>query len=515
MKNKKFRSIRVKLVFLLSLSAVITLLLSFLPTFAYTLNEKKNESVRSLSQLATILGENLAVTIEFGDTDTAKNMLKSLNQNENIIGAYVFDKNYTVFALYVNPKTNRTELDKSHSMMHETYDIKKIVKHVDFDRIMVNTPIFSSGEFIGSFSIFSDTKYINKTIKFALIVQLIVSIITLIIILLLAMKLQKIFTLPIFTLKEAMDDVSQNNTYDSQIQNKTNDEYQSLYDGFNNMITRIKNSTNELDIAKQEIEEIHKRTKDSIEYASLIQGALIPDNKQFRIHFQDFFAIWHPKDIVGGDIYLYEELRHDDECLLMVIDCTGHGVPGAFVTMLVKAIERQIVANIINSNEVVSPAKILSIFNRNMKNLLKQEDENSISNAGFDGGIIYYNKNDKIIKYAGSNTPLFYVEDDEIKTLKGSRHSIGYKKSDANFVFKEYTIDVKKGMQFYIATDGYFDQIGGEKEFPFGKKRFLNIIKEYNKESFADQQEIFLDKLQQYEDGYERNDDVTLIGFKI
>ncbi len=271
----------------------------------------------------------------------------------------------------------------------------------------------------------------------------------------------------------------------------------------------------EMENAKQEVERVHKHTRDSIEYAALIQSALIPNNEIFKNYFDDYFAIWQPKDIVGGDIYLFEELRDKDECLFMVIDCTGHGVPGAFVTMLVKAIERQITSKINYSKEDVSPAKILSIFNNNMKQLLKQENIDSISNAGFDGGVIYYNKKDKILKFAGAETPLFYVEDDELKVIKGSRYSVGYKKCDAAYEYKEHQIEVKKGMSFYLTTDGYFDQNGGEKSFPLGKKRFQNIIKKHHKESFSNQQEFLLRDLKKYQGNEERNDDVTLIGFKI
>ena len=271
----------------------------------------------------------------------------------------------------------------------------------------------------------------------------------------------------------------------------------------------------EMEKAKEEIELAHKHTKESIEYASLIQGALIPDNTAFTNYFSDYFTIWQPKDTVGGDIYLFEELRSKDECLLMVIDCTGHGVPGAFVTMLVKAIERQLTSYINNNDEIVSPAKLLGLFNRSMKHLLKQEESDSISNAGFDGGIVYFNKKDKILKFAGAETPLFYMEDGKLKTIKGNRHSVGYRSSDINYEFKEHSIELKEGMSFYLTTDGYLDQNGGEKSFPFGKKRFTKIIEENYKKSMADQQEVFLNELDAYQGKEETNDDVTLVGFKI
>ncbi|MDF1875907.1 SpoIIE family protein phosphatase [Sulfurimonas sp. SAG-AH-194-I05] len=271
----------------------------------------------------------------------------------------------------------------------------------------------------------------------------------------------------------------------------------------------------EMENAKKEIESINKYTRESIEYAALIQSTLIPENKLFQNYFQDHFTVWQPKDTVGGDIYLFEELRDKDECLLMLIDCTGHGVPGAFVTMLVKAIERQVIAEINNTDDRVSPAKILSIFNKNMKKLLKQENTNSISNVGFDGAIIYYNKKEKILKFAGAETPLFYIENKELKIIKGSRYSVGYKKCAINYAYTEHTLKVQEGMQFYLTTDGYLHQNGGEKNLPFGKKIFKKTIEKYYQKTMKDQEKILLAKLESYQDKEERTDDVTLIGFTI
>ena len=271
----------------------------------------------------------------------------------------------------------------------------------------------------------------------------------------------------------------------------------------------------DLENAKKEVELSHQHTRDSIEYASLIQSALIPDNTAFNNYFQDYFSVWQPKDTVGGDIYLFDELRNSDECLLMVIDCTGHGVPGAFVTMLVKAIERQIVARIKNSDEVVSPANLLGVFNRSMKHLLKQESTESISNVGFDGGIIYYNKKEKILRFAGAGIPLFYIQDGKLNVIKGDRYSVGYKKCAMDYRYTDYTVDIEEGMQFYITTDGYLDQNGGEKGFPFGKKKFKKIIEAHHQESMHDQEKVFMTELAKYADGVERNDDVALIGFTI
>jgi len=158
-----------------------------------------------------------------------------------------------------------------------------------------------------------------------------------------------------------------------KLQRMVNTKTEQLQELLKTLESKVQERTVDLEFAKKEIEEIHQHTQDSIEYASLIQRALIPDNTEFKKYFSDFLTIWQPKDVVGGDIYLFECLRNDDECLLMVIDCTGHGVPGAFVTMLVKAIERQVVSKIVNNEDhTVSPALILEYFNKSMKKLLSQ-----------------------------------------------------------------------------------------------------------------------------------------------
>ena len=287
-----------------------------------------------------------------------------------------------------------------------------------------------------------------------------------------------------------------------------------------NLELKIKERTIDLDLAKKEIEDTHKHTRDSIEYASLIQGALIPQKGAMLPYFKDHFVTWIPKDTVGGDIWLFEELRHNDECLLFFIDCTGHGVPGAFVTMIVKAVEREIVSILRSDLDMeISPAWIMGYFNRALKQLLRQETKDSLSNAGWDGGIIYYNKRTQILKFAGAETSLFFIDENgEFKIVKGDHYSVGYKKCSMDYKYHETIINVQEGMKFYCTTDGYLDQNGGDKDFPFGKKRFGNIIKENHFKPMIDQQNIFANEMKEYEgkiENNDRNDDMTLIAFEI
>jgi len=303
--------------------------------------------------------------------------------------------------------------------------------------------------------------------------------------------------------------------FSQRLKIKNNDEIAILSKWFNMLQEKLEIDYIKLSKLVEEVRDIHKRTQDSINYASLIQSAIIPDSKLFGNYYNDYFAIWEPKDVVGGDIYLFDELRNEDECLLMVIDCTGHGVPGAFVSMLVKAIELSIVTEIKNSTKVIDTSEILSIFNRKMKELLNQEEKSSISNAGFDGQILYYNKKEKIIKFASARNELFYIQNNEINVIKGDRHSVGYKDSDLNYKFTEHVIDVSDETHLYISSDGYWDQLGGHKELSFGKKRLKAMLEKIKDNPMDEQKEEFMNALHEYQGDMDRQDDITVIGLKV
>jgi len=280
-------------------------------------------------------------------------------------------------------------------------------------------------------------------------------------------------------------------------------------------ISKRKKAEASLNQAMDALQISHKKISDSIQYASLIQHAILPDVEILEQNFSDCLVIWEPKDVVGGDIFLIEELGNGYEYLIIVVDCTGHGVPGAFMTMLVKAIEQTILSEFSQDSKEVHPSEILQIFNRSIRTLLRQDSDSAQSNAGFDGGVLYINKQTNKIRFSGAETPLFYFDKEAgLKMIKGDRHGIGYCKSDPNFVFTEHELEIGNLDSLFITTDGYLDQNGGEKEFPFGKKRFQEILKENNSKTMNEQKEILINELSQWQQNHERNDDVTVIGIK-
>jgi len=520
MQKSKFRSIRSKLIFLLALSAGIALSISSVAIFLNTTNELKTMSKTSLLNTADILAKNLTAPIEFDDPDSAKMLLDTLEVDSSIEGAFITDAENKLFASFISKNTNlksaKTKLDN----LYKTNKPQKNIAFIDSDNIIISVPILIEDNYVASFSIVATTDRLNEMVENQLLMLLMVSIISLVIIVIIAMKLQKIFTEPIFALRDSMREVTKNSNYQVHVDKKNNDEFGELFRGFNTMIDTIYEQSEIVQKAKKEVEDIHKHTRESIEYAAIIQSSLIPENNIFRKYFQEFFVIWHPKDTVGGDIYLVNELRDNNELLILCVDCTGHGVPGAFVTMLVKAVEAQLMAEIFNNPDMeISTAWVMGFFNNKLKKLLKQDTPDSVSNVGWDGSVLYYNKKDMIMKFSGAESPMFYRKPDgEIVTLKGTRKSVGYKQCPYDFKYKEITFEVEKGTKVYLTTDGYLDQNGGDKDFPFGKKKFLKIIEDYGVETMADQQEMFMYEMAEYEEmipNNDRNDDMTVIGFTV
>jgi len=505
--NFKNVSIRTKLILMLSMSAVVALSVLSLTSAYYIVNSQREYSVHSLTQLALITSENIKASLMFEDEESAAKMLKPLSIKPNIEEALLYTVKNRLFAYYINP--NLSIAQNENILQKKLKSLKpELQKRLDWNQLSVTTPIFVNKEVIGYLKIDSDTKEIENAIINQLLRLLLAGGMIILIIILVSFKLYHAFTTPIYKLLGIMDDVSSHHRYDVAIEIDRKDEFKELYTGFAYMLSTI-NSQN------KKIEFMHKQKCDSIEYSANIQKALLPKENEMVNFFDDIFILWKPKDTVGGDIYLFNKLRHKDEALLMVIDCTGHGVPGAFVTMIVTAIEKEIVAKLVKSDFNINPAIIMKYFNKHMRILLRQDTKESFSNAGFDGAIVYINKRENILRYAGSNTSLFLVQDEELNIIKGDKESIGYKKSNPDFIFKMHEIKIDKETKVYLTTDGYLDQTGGKKGFLFGKKRFSKLINSTHHKKCFEQKKIFENSFDSYRLDNEIKDDMTLVSFKI
>ena len=265
-----------------------------------------------------------------------------------------------------------------------------------------------------------------------------------------------------------------------------------------------------IDAHRQELSLINKSIQHSMDYASLMQQAILPLESLLDNYSSDNFIFLKQKDTVGGDIYFVSELESKNEILIMVIDGVGHGVAGAFLTILVKAIETQIVSRINSGKLEANPAKILEYFNKTIKTMLKQK-KGSKSNTGFDGGILYYNRLNHKCTYAGAKTPLYIVNDNKIEVLKSDRKSVGFIRTKIDQTYTQYDVTIKEGTKLYIATDGIIDQEGKENS-RYGKKRFHEFILMHNAKPFKKQKELLKQSFIEFKEECKQSDDITVLG---
>jgi len=278
-------------------------------------------------------------------------------------------------------------------------------------------------------------------------------------------------------------------------------------------ISEQKEVERKLQSTMNKLEETYAEIEESIEYSRIIQTSMLSKGDILHKYFKDSYSVWQAKYRVGGDIYFFEELN-ENECIVFLIDCTGHGIPGALITVLVKAIEVGLYTDIKRGKyEDMSPAKLLKAFNDKLNNILTLEDGSPLI-AGFDGIILHYNKKENLIKFASAYQVIMLLRDGKVIEYKGDRQSIGYK-AGKEFIYTDYTIEVQKNDIFFLSTDGLYNQNGGEKGFPMGRERIRNILLENKDRALITMKDLILYELEKYQGKNERSDDISFLSFKI
>ncbi len=272
---------------------------------------------------------------------------------------------------------------------------------------------------------------------------------------------------------------------------------------------KVADRTNELNLKNLELEKSNRNIISSIQYAQKIQHALLPSDSLVKQLFDDCFIVWQPRDIVGGDVYYIDQLN--GFTVVAVIDCTGHGVPGAFMTMLASSGLRRITVD----ENCLNPSEILTRLNMIVKKSLQQDSDHVRSDDGMDAAVCVVSPEQKELTFAGANLPLTYAYQDQIHAIKGDRHSIGYKKSDMDYQFTNHTVAVEKDMVFYLYTDGITDQLGGQKRRMFGNRRLREALLKRHQLPFDKQKEEVVVEFDNYRSDHTAQDDFTLIGFRI
>jgi len=274
--------------------------------------------------------------------------------------------------------------------------------------------------------------------------------------------------------------------------------------------TEIQKKNDALEHSYTEIAEQKQEITDSINYAQRIQEAILPLSEDIANHIAEYFVLFRPKDIVSGDFYWFA--HRDNHSIFVCADCTGHGVPGAFMSMVGSDKLNQAVLEKGNTN----PAKILSIVNRGIKKALKQNElEDDATRDGMDAAIVSIDWERNILKFSGAHNGLYLIRDNELVDYKATKVAIaGFTPMDQEFNLTE--IEIKKGDCFYMTTDGYPDQFGG----PRGKKLKTKILKNYlieiHKKPMGEQQKMLSQNIIDWMgDEHEQIDDICIVGIKI
>lgn len=261
----------------------------------------------------------------------------------------------------------------------------------------------------------------------------------------------------------------------------------------------------EISAQKQIIEEKNHEVLDSINYSKRIQSAILPDISDMEKSLKEFFILYKPKDIVSGDFYYYNKIN--DNVYVAAADCTGHGVPGAFMS-LVGSKEAKIA-----NTKYEAPGLILKSLNNGVKETLKQGNEEATGD-GIDIALIRI-KNTQIT-YSGANRPLWIIKKNSfnIIEIKATKNAIGgYTK--ANHEFEEHTIDLEKGDCLYLFSDGYADQFGGDKNKKLTTKRFKDFLVTVKSHTMLEQKSELQKFVEKWQGHNEQVDDILVIGIRI
>jgi serine phosphatase RsbU (regulator of sigma subunit) len=260
--------------------------------------------------------------------------------------------------------------------------------------------------------------------------------------------------------------------------------------------------------------EKNRQIMHSIDYASVIQRSLLrPSNLALVDALDDAHLEWQPRDVVGGDFYHFA--RYEDGWFAAIADCTGHGVPGAFMTL----ISSSTLAQALQQLGPRDPAALIGEVNRGVKSMLGQiEGGNGApeSNDGMDAAFLWFDNATRRLHFAGAKLSLFQLDPDQqaVQTIDGERMGVGYVDSPLDYEWTNKTIAIAEGSLLFLTTDGLIDQIGGARDIAYGKRRMRDVLLAKRTECARHVSQAMLDDYQAWQGAQPRRDDLTFFCFR-
>ena len=269
----------------------------------------------------------------------------------------------------------------------------------------------------------------------------------------------------------------------------------------------VEERTREISEKNEVLKEQKKEIEDSINYAQRIQEAILPLEENMKKWVPKSFVLFRPKDIVSGDFYWFTAV--DNKLVLICADCTGHGVPGAFMSMI--GSDRLNI--IIEERKVLNPGLILAELSRSIKKSLKQDGQKESTKDGMDAAICTIDLDTNELRYAGANRPLWIIKDDKIEEISATKVAVaGFTPDDQ--IFEEHVIKLTKDLKFYMTTDGYADQFGGVKGKKLKVKTLKELILRICHQEYEVQKNTLDRSLFDWMGDHEQIDDVCVMGFE-
>ncbi len=291
--------------------------------------------------------------------------------------------------------------------------------------------------------------------------------------------------------------------------NQQKEEIQTQHEHLQQIYATLFDAKGKLDKAYEDIKNKNTHITNSINYARRIQHSMLPPNEVISSYFAETFVFFQPKDIVSGDFYWCK--KKEDKVFMTAADCTGHGVPGAFMSMVGTAILNQIIIE----NGITTVEQIMTLMHESIRFVLRQEQTEG--RDGMDLVFCVYDPNHQTVEYAGAMNSIFYVQNNEFFEIKATKKPIGGKQDHAEKrTFTKHLIDVSCPTTMYLCSDGYQDQFGGTEKRKFMSKRFKQLLYSINSLNLNEQKEILEATLKDWmETGREeQTDDIMVIGIR-
>lgn len=264
----------------------------------------------------------------------------------------------------------------------------------------------------------------------------------------------------------------------------------------------------EVELRTKELTERNREMLDSINYAKLLQQSVLPKAEALAQALNEPFVIWRPRDVVSGDFYWMRQ--KGGRTFVAVGDCTGHGVPGAFMTMLAVSALNRIVET---EAEGHTPACMLEELNRLLKETLHHGEQDNVTDDGLSIGLCVIGPSGATV-FAGASSTLYRHDGEKLQAWKGDRNGVGYRRTPQDCRFTDHVLPEGEA-RLYLSTDGFTDQNGGERDYSFGRKKYEELLLSIRSLNAAEQRNKMLETLEAYMNGERQRDDISVLSFRV